>query len=231
MHPAVSSVPMSDVHVPVAVVDRRHLQPDVGLDQPRDVAAARRRGRVVGVRRRRSPGCSRPPCNVRAVCRARPAPCTAGPGQRGRARPRADRAAPRPTGASRRRSRAPSRSKRSTDVHRELGARALGTRGGTCPTADLHALERRARCPRRPSTRSIQPVRSEVPGAARSISSIASKCERFGSAMPTACTTPNVPASQNGFSGAIAGCIPNVGVELDQREPCGIADVRAAAST
>ena len=34
--------------------------------------------------------------------------------------------------------------------------------------------------PRSPSTRSIQPVRSDEPGAAFSISSIASKCERVG---------------------------------------------------
>ena len=34
--------------------------------------------------------------------------------------------------------------------------------------------------PRAPSMRSIQPVRSEEPGAAFSISSIASKCERVG---------------------------------------------------
>ena len=54
-------------------------------------------------------------------------------------------------------------------------------------------------------------MRSELPGAARSISSIASKWDRFGCAMPTACTTPKVCASQNGLSGAIAGCIPNWG--------------------
>ena len=60
-----------------------------------------------------------------------------------------------------------------------------------------------------------------MPGAARSISSIASKCERFGCAIPTACTTPNVPASQNGWSGAIAGCMPNIGVELEQLRPAG----------
>ena len=61
---------------------------------------------------------------------------------------------------------------------------------------------------RRPSTRSSQPVRSDVPGAARSISSIAEKCDRFGASMPTACTMPSVPASYSGFSGAIAGCRP-----------------------
>ncbi len=48
---------------------------------------------------------------------------------------------------------------------------------------------------RRPRTRSSHPVLSDEPGAARSISSIAEKCERLGSAMPTACTTPKSPAS------------------------------------
>ena len=48
---------------------------------------------------------------------------------------------------------------------------------------------------RSPSTRSSHPVRTDVPGAARSISSIAEKWERFGWAMPTACTMPSEPAS------------------------------------
>ena len=43
-----STSPMSDVHVPVAVVDGGDLQADVGLDQPGDVAAARRPDRVSG---------------------------------------------------------------------------------------------------------------------------------------------------------------------------------------
>ena len=53
-------------------------------------------------------------------------------------------------------------------------------------------------------------MRTEVPGAARSISSIAWKCDRFGWAIPTACTTPKAPLSQNGCNDAMAGCIPNV---------------------
>jgi hypothetical protein len=40
----------------------------------------------------------------------------------------------------------------------------------------------------RPSMRSSQPVRMLVPAAARSISSIAAKCERLGFGWPTAVT-------------------------------------------
>jgi hypothetical protein len=64
-------------------------------------------------------------------------------------------------------------------------------------------------------------VRSELPGAARSISSIAEKWERFGSDMPTACTIPSVCAFQNGRSGASAGCMPNDAVSGSSC-PCGI---------
>ena len=64
---------------------------------------------------------------------------------------------------------------------------------------------------RRPSTRSIQPVRSELPGAARSISSIASKCERFGSSMPTACTTPNVSGVPERLQRRHRGMHPELG--------------------
>ena len=40
--------------------------------------------------------------------------------------------------------------------------------------------------PVRPTMRLIHPVRRDEPGAARSIWSIASKCDRVGSAWPTA---------------------------------------------
>ena len=59
-------------------------------------------------------------------------------------------------------------------------------------------------------TRSSQPVRTLEPGAARSISSMAWKCDRVGAGWPAACTTPKVPASQNGFRGDRAGCSPKV---------------------
>ena len=52
--------------------------------------------------------------------------------------------------------------------------------------------------PNAPSVRSIQPVRSDVVGAARSISAIASKCERVGLIWPTACTAAMLPASHSG---------------------------------
>ena len=74
---------------------------------------------------------------------------------------------------------------------------------------------------RSPSVRSSHPVRSDDPGAARSISSIASKCERVWFAMPTAWTAPNVPASHHGISGCIAGWIPNIG-SSGSRAFCGI---------
>ena len=49
---------------------------------------------------------------------------------------------------------------------------------------------------RRPRTRSSHPERMLDPGAARSISPIAAKCERFGLAMPTALTMPSDPFRQ-----------------------------------
>ena len=51
----------------------------------------------------------------------------------------------------------------------------------------------RLRCP---SARSIHPVRIDELGAARSISSIALKCERLAVGWPTACTAPNDPLFQ-----------------------------------
>ena len=61
-----------------------------------------------------------------------------------------------------------------------------------------------------PMARSIQPVRIEVPRAARSSSSWAVKCERDFEGWPTAVTKPRVPLSHKGFSGASAGCRPNI---------------------
>ncbi len=78
---------------------------------------------------------------------------------------------------------------------------------------------------RSPRVRSSQPERTDDPGAARSISSIASKCDRVGFAMPTAWTAPNVPASHHGINGCIAGCIPNIG-SSGSRAFCGIPIVR-----
>ncbi len=75
---------------------------------------------------------------------------------------------------------------------------------------------------RRPITRSIHPVRSDVPGAARSISSIAEKCERFGSDIPTACTKPSNPESYSGLIAPNAGCRPNIGSLSDSSVDCGI---------
>jgi hypothetical protein len=58
--------------------------------------------------------------------------------------------------------------------------------------------------------RSSQPVRIVVPAAARSISSIAAKCERDGFGWPTAVTAASCPPVQSGSSGASAGCRPNM---------------------
>jgi hypothetical protein len=58
--------------------------------------------------------------------------------------------------------------------------------------------------------RSSQPLRTEVPAAARSISSIAAKWERVGFGWPTAWTAPRVPFFHMGNRGASAGCRPNM---------------------
>ena len=78
---------------------------------------------------------------------------------------------------------------------------------------------------RRPSTRSSQPVRSGDPGAARSISSIAEKCERLGSAIPTAWIMPRSPESKNGFSERHRGMKAEDPAER-QELPLGDLDVR-----
>jgi len=64
--------------------------------------------------------------------------------------------------------------------------------------------------PETPAIRSIQPVRRSDPGAARSISSMASKCDMVGSCCPTAWTNASWPASHSGTRSESAGCIPNV---------------------
>ena len=73
--------------------------------------------------------------------------------------------------------------------------------------------------PATPTMRSIQPVRRWLSGAASSISSIASKCERFAASMPQAWTAPSRPESQNGYSGAMAGCRPNMLSTCLSRDP------------
>ena len=60
-----------------------------------------------------------------------------------------------------------------------------------------------------PTIRSSQPVRSDEPGAARSISSMSVKCERVGLGWPTACTIASLPAVYSGSSGASEGCSAN----------------------
>ena len=62
----------------------------------------------------------------------------------------------------------------------------------------------------RPMVRSSHPERALVPGAARSISSMAAKCERFGEVMPAACTNASLLVFQNGCSAESAGCSPNM---------------------
>jgi hypothetical protein len=61
-----------------------------------------------------------------------------------------------------------------------------------------------------PSIRSSQPVRRAVPAAARSISSMAAKCERVGLGWPTDWTAARWPAFHIGSSGARPGCRPKV---------------------
>ena len=55
-----------------------------------------------------------------------------------------------------------------------------------------------------------QPLRSDEPGAASSIASMAAKWERLGVAMPVACTAASDPAFHIGSSGASAGWSPNI---------------------
>ena len=73
------------------------------------------------------------------------------------------------------------------------------------PTASLASPP-----PIRPTIRLIQPRRSELPGAASSISSMAAKWLRLGEGRPTAWTAPNVPAFHIGSRGARLGCRPNM---------------------
>jgi hypothetical protein len=62
----------------------------------------------------------------------------------------------------------------------------------------------------RPIMRLTQPRRSDEPGSASSISSMAAKWERFGRAIPTAWTAASSPDRHSHSSGAICGCSPNM---------------------
>lgn len=63
--------------------------------------------------------------------------------------------------------------------------------------------------PATPSQRFSQPVTIDLsPGAARSMKSCASKCERDGSGLPQACRRASAPAWYAGSNGAKAGCRP-----------------------
>ena len=64
--------------------------------------------------------------------------------------------------------------------------------------------------PPAPIIRLTQPRRSLEPGRESSICSMARKCERLGTSMPTACTAAIFLAFQSGRSGAIRGCSPNI---------------------
>ncbi len=61
-----------------------------------------------------------------------------------------------------------------------------------------------------PIIRFTHPWRSEEPGAASSISSIAAKCERFGVGRPTACTAAISPRCHNQARADRSGCRPNI---------------------
>ncbi len=58
--------------------------------------------------------------------------------------------------------------------------------------------------------RLTQPRRTLEVGSASSISSIARKCDRLGTSIPTACTAASSPACHSHSSGCIAGCSPNI---------------------
>ncbi len=62
--------------------------------------------------------------------------------------------------------------------------------------------------PVRSRTRSSHPVRRLEPGAARSSSSWAEKCERVASGVPTSWTSAIWPASHSGLRAFSPGCMP-----------------------
>ena len=61
-----------------------------------------------------------------------------------------------------------------------------------------------------PIIRLTQPRRATEPVSASSISSIAEKCERFGTGSPTACTAASWPEVNSHSSGFICGCRPHI---------------------
>ena len=73
-----------------------------------------------------------------------------------------------------------------------------------------------------PTMRSSHPVRTDDPGAARSISSMSVKCDRVGFGWPTACTMASRPEVNSGSSGARAGCRANL-VSSASPRACGTA--------
>ena len=211
-HPAAVDVAHVDVHVPVAVVDGGHLQADVGLDEPGDVGE---RVPEVGVRvhgavrRHVGPGVLRSGRRPRArrARRARAAQHV------GRAVVAA-RAAPCPSASARRR-----RTRRSARRSRSTTSRARGSgRGTPTPRATMPICTpwNSLSCRRVPSSRSIQPVRSPEPGAARSISSIAAKWERLGSDIPTAWTAAEGLVGPEGLERRHRRVHPERRVELPQ---------------
>ena len=197
-HPAAVDVAHPRVHVPVPVVDGRDLQPHVGLDQSRHVLQrdAEVRVGVHGAVLRRVAGL----LELASSSRSRRAPPSAGAASAFGA------PACTPRSAASQSSRCSSSHAASSPnavhrSHRELGTRARGT---AAPACCCRAGRPGTACPGpagRASGRSIR-VRIELPGAARSISSIASKCDRFGSASRPRARTPSVPASHSGIEAA-----------------------------
>ena len=176
--------------VPVALVDGDHLHAGVGLDQAGDVGE---RPAEVGVG---VAGAGGDPA-ADAVDLAEGA-LEGGEGA----------AAVRPAGGGQTAGAEPGVAEQPEVLERaDARPRGQGPRraGRACPTAT--ACSGRPR-PFAPTTRSSQPVRTLVPGAARSSSSIAEKWLRVPVGCPTATTAPSRPASQSGLSGARVGCRP-----------------------
>jgi hypothetical protein len=95
--------------------------------------------------------------------------------------------------------------KSSTEAHAQVGAGPASTAAGMA----LPTRPRRTGGRRQPAQHPVEPAGPDR-GAGRGpfSSSIAEKCERLGAGWPTAWTAPNVPAFQNGSSGASAGFSP-----------------------
>ena len=167
--------------------------PMISLDQLRDVA--QRSADIVGrVRRTVGRKVGHPPTSVWVVFNAARVVC-AGIEIRSDAPCCSFRSAVCQLAASV--ERGPAERERRQRLHR--GHRIVAAHRRRCGRRPDRVSENGVPLPVAPAIRSIQPVRTDEPGAARSISSIASKCDMVGSSCPTACTSASWPELHNGM--------------------------------